>query len=120
MDIDFGDWANESYENAKRHVYMNIEQHESPSDAYIKQAKPVAEKSIVKAGLRLAYLLAQLNLEEHMPAKVENKDTMNAFIIVSIVSVLAVVCGLTLFIVVKKRKLKSIENSTFASVANTK
>ena len=61
-------WAQESFEISKDVVYVNDKENVELSAAYIAKARPMAEKRIVQAGVRLANLLSSFKLAAEEPA----------------------------------------------------
>ncbi len=50
-------WANEGLGIVESYVYREIKENEKPSEVYILKGQEIAERQMVKAGYRLAYLL---------------------------------------------------------------
>lgn len=57
-------WARESFEIASTFIYNGIQEDGVVPDAYVQQAKTLAEKQIVTAGYRLANLLMSIDLSK--------------------------------------------------------
>jgi len=57
---DFIKWAKESFEIAESSAYVDIQEDDPVSDDYIATNRPLAEKQIVLAGMRLAHVMADI------------------------------------------------------------
>lgn len=77
--INFYDWAYQSYNLAKKYVYKTP-YNAKPSAQYIKHGQKIAEQQIALAGYRLAYLLNQIELHpQALQTKINNnkkRDTL--------------------------------------------
>lgn len=63
-DLNFENWAKESYEIAVLHAYQNIEPNSSPSEEYLKSNRKIAYERISLAGFRLSELLNSIFTEK--------------------------------------------------------
>lgn len=57
MSGEFQDWADESYQIAIDHIYQEIQDHGVITSEYVERCRPIAERQLVLASYRLAYLL---------------------------------------------------------------
>ena len=57
---DFMKWAHESHELAKSTAYADLEQHDTPSAAYVTNAQRVVRERVALAGYRLAAVLNEI------------------------------------------------------------
>lgn len=61
-DIDIFSWAKDDFNIATDFLYAGIKQNEKLPQAYLDEARILAEKQVLIGGLRLASLLKSLNL----------------------------------------------------------
>lgn len=59
-DENYENWAEESYQLAQSFVYEGIQEHQKPSDEYIKDGIVLSRMRIALAGYRLADLLREI------------------------------------------------------------